>query len=151
VSEPTRQLDDELHARIVALTDEARAFEEKQEWVPATAKLEQALALVPEPQWDWEAATWLFIAIGDVAFQSGDYERAREAFRQAMLCPGAIGNPFVHLRRGQTFFELGEMKWAEEELAGAYMLEGVEIFEDEDPKYLAHLKTVLQPPATGDW
>jgi tetratricopeptide (TPR) repeat protein len=145
------ELDDALHARIVALSEEGNELQEIEEWEAAIAKFEEALQLVPEPKYNWQASMWLFVAIGDVAFESGQYERAREAFRQAMLCPGAIGNPFVHLRRGQTFFELGEMGWANDELAGAYMLAGTEIFEPEDPKYFEHLKTVLKPPASGKW
>lgn len=137
------ELEDELHARIVSLSEEANALQGDGRWEDAIAKFQEALTLVPEPKYKWEAGTWLFVAIGDAAFQAGQYERAREAFREAMLCPGAIGNPFVHLRRGQTFFELGEMQRAEEELTGAYMLEGKEIFAQEDPKYFERLKTVL--------
>jgi len=144
-------LDDDIHARIVALSEEGKEFERLEQWEEARSRFTAALALVPEPKWNWEASTWLFIVLGDVAFHRAEYEQATEAFRQAMLCPGAIGNPFVHLRRGQTFFELGEMKWAEEELAGAYMLEGTSIFEGEDPKYFEHLKTVLKPPKSGQW
>ena len=151
MSETPQELPDDLYARIVSLTDAAQEFEEIEEWDQARASLEQALALVPEPKWKWEAGTWIFTVLGDVEFQAGNYEGAREAFRQAMLGPGAIGNPFLHLRRGQTFFELGDMKWAEEELTGAYMLEGKDIFENQDPKYFEHLKTVLRPPANGEW
>lgn len=145
------ELDDALHARIVSLSDEGNTLQDASRWAEAIGKFEQALTLLPEPVHRWEAATWLFVAIGDAAFQAEEFLRSREAFRQAMLCPGAIGNAFVHLRRGQTFFELGEMNMAEEELAGAYMLEGAEIFATEDPKYFAHLKTVLKPPASGEW
>ena len=145
------QLDDELHGRIVALSEEGQALEEEERWAEAISKFQEALALVPEPKAKWEATTWLFMGIGDDAFQSGQYDRAREAFRQAMLCPGAIGNPFVHLRRGQVFFEVGDIKSADEELTGAYMLAGAEIFEREDPKYFEHLKTVLKPPRGGRW
>lgn len=145
------ELDDMLHARIVALSDEGNALQSDGRWEDAIRKFEQALTLLPHPIHRWEAATWLLVAIGDVAFQSEQFARAREALRQAMLCPGAIGNPFVHLRRGQTFYELGDIQMANEELAGAYMLDGVEIFESEDPKYLSHLKTVLRPPADGTW
>lgn len=61
-----------------------------------------------------------------------------------MHCPGAIGNPFVHLRLGQAQFELGDMTRAADELARAYMGAGDEIFEEQDPKYLAFLKTKIQ-------
>jgi tetratricopeptide (TPR) repeat protein len=151
MSDTPEALPDDLYDRIVALTNEAQEWEEIEEWHKARAALEQALALLPEPKWKWEASTWIFTVLGDIEFQAGNYDPAREAFRQAMLGPGAIGNPFLHLRRGQTFFELGEMKWATDELAGAYMLEGKEIFEDQDPKYFEYLKTVLQPPVNGEW
>ena len=75
-----------------------------------------------------------------------NYEEAREAFRDVMYCPGAIGNPFIHLRLGQVQFELGNLNRAGDELARAYMGKGEEIFEDEDPKYLAFVKTILVPP-----
>lgn len=148
---PMDELDDSLKARIDSLSEQGNELQEIEEWDAAIAKFEEALSLVPDPLYAHEASTWLFVAIGDVAFESGQYERAQEAFRQAVLCPGAIGNPFVHLRRGQTYFELGNMKKAEDELAGAYMLGGAGIFRDQDPKYFEHLKTVLRPPATGKW
>ena len=151
MSDTPETLPDDLYDRVVALTNEAQEWEEIEEWNKARAALEQALALLPEPKWNWEASTWIFTALGDIEFQAERYEPAREAFRQAILGPGAIGNPFIHLRRGQIFFELGEMKWAADELTGAYMLEGKEIFKDQDPKYFEYLKTVLRPPATGEW
>lgn len=67
-----------------------------------------------------------------------------------MHCPGAIGNPFLHLRLGQCQLELGNNDQAADELTRAYMAEGTTIFQDEDPKYLAFLKTQLKPPI-GDW
>ena len=145
------ELDDDLHARIAELSEEAKSFEEDGEWDADIGKLKEALALIPDPKYNWEASTWLFAGIGDDAFQAGQYEQARDALREAMLCPGAIDNPFIHLRRGETLFELGDMKGAEDALARAYMLEGSDIFEEEDPKYFDHLKTVLKPPPGGVW
>ena len=43
------------------------------------------------------------------------------------------------------------MPRANDELARAYMAAGKAIFDDEDPKYFNHLKTVLKPPANGKW
>jgi predicted Zn-dependent protease len=151
MSETPEALPDDLYDRIVELTNEAQEWEEIEEWDHARTALEKALALLPEPQWKWEASTWLWTVLGDIEFQAERFEQAREAFRQAMLGPGALGNPFLRLRRGQMFFELGDMKWAAEELAGAYMLEGKELFESQDPKYFEYLKTVLRPPGSGEW
>jgi hypothetical protein len=58
-----------------------------------------------------------------------------------MACPGALGNPFLHLRFGQCQFELGELDRAADELMRAYMAAGAEIFKDQDPKYIAFLKS----------
>ena len=145
------QLDDVLHTRIKLLAANGNQHLDAGRCDEAISNFEQALALLPHPVHKWDAATWLFVAIGDAAFQCRHHERAREALREAMLCPGAIGNAFVHLRRGQVFFELNDLARASEELASAYMLDGSAIFEQEDPKYFKHLKTVLKPPANGGW
>jgi hypothetical protein len=63
-----------------------------------------------------------------------------------MHCADAIGNAFLHLRLGQSQFELGSLDRAADELARAYMAAGREIFDSDDEKYLAFLRTRLQPP-----
>ncbi|HET7487314.1 MAG TPA: hypothetical protein VFJ85_05250 [Acidimicrobiales bacterium] len=97
--------------------------------------------LLPDPKEDWDAATWLLGSIADVSFQAGWYTNARRALDFVMYCPNAIGNPFLHLRRGQVLFEQGEYDGAADELIRAYMGGGPEIFESDDPKYLAFLRT----------
>ncbi len=56
------------------------------------------------------------------------------------------GNPFILLRLGQTYFELGNMKKAADELVRAYMGVGTEIFEGEDPKYFDLVRASILPP-----
>jgi hypothetical protein len=77
----------------------------------------------------------------------GDFERARTALQDAMHCPGAIGNPYIHLRLGETQFELGNIDRAKDELARAYMGGGDEVFEGDDPKYLRFIMEILRPAA----
>lgn len=144
-------IEEHVYAQIESLSAEGNALAGAGSFVDAIFAFESALKLVPDPVYNWEASTWLFTAIGDVAFQSNDFPRAQEALREAALCPGALDNPFVRLRRGQVFFELGDLPKAAEELAAAYMLEGAVIFENEEPKYFEHLKTVLRTPADGGW
>lgn len=103
----------------------------------AVEKYIEALELLPEPKTDWEACTWLLTAIDNANFKSKNYEHARAALTDAMHCPGAIGNSFIHLRFGQSQFELGNMQRADDELARAYVGAGKEIFSEEDPKYFA--------------
>jgi hypothetical protein len=62
-----------------------------------------------------------------------------------MYCPGAIGNPLIHLRLGQVQYELENFAKSKDELMRAYMCQGIEIFDGEDEKYFNFLKkeTVL--------
>ena len=89
------------------------------------------------------------MAVGDANFLGGDYTAGRDNLSNAMRCPGAIGNPFIHLRLGQCQLELGNADRAADELMRAYMGGGEEIFDGQDPKYLAFLRTKadLQPSA----
>jgi len=103
-----RELDAAVHEQIKAhcaagdKLAEARAFE------GAIAEYNKAWSLVPDPANDWEASTWILAAIADAAFLGGYLTSAREALQYAMTCPGAIGNPFLHLRFGQVLFDSGE-------------------------------------------
>jgi tetratricopeptide (TPR) repeat protein len=111
----------------------------------------EALELLPDPKSKWSEATWLFAALGDVYFLSQGYSQALQAFTDAMHCPGALGNPFLHLRLGQCQLEAGNLDRAADELARAYMGAGLGIFQQDDPKYFEFLKTRLKPPANGVW
>lgn len=97
---------------------------------------QQALAAA-DPA-DEDLAFWLYASIGDAQFQLGDYSAAYASEQEALKI-GGTGNPFVWLRLGQSAFELGNAKQATDALLSAYMLEGDEIFEDEDPKYRGSL------------
>jgi hypothetical protein len=105
--------------------------------------------LLPKPRTEWEAATWLLAAIGDVQFLLGEFAATQETLSLAMHAPGAIGNPFLHLLLGQVQLELGNTQRAADELARAYLLEGAQIFADDGPKYLAFIKSKLLPPEGG--
>ena len=138
-----------VHRTITQLSEAGDALAEKGQYREAIAKYEEALALIPAPKTDWEAATWLYTAIGDAHFLAGRFGPARDALAQAMRSPGAVGNPFIHLRLGQAQLELGDEARAADNLARAYLQEGVSIFEGADPKYLAFIKSKLRPPPGG--
>ena len=108
-----------------------------------------ALQRVPEPVEEHEASTWILAALGDLYFQAKDYPQAVTVLSDAMHCPGAIGNPFIHLRLGQAQLEVGNQARAADELSRAYMGGGGEIFDEDDPKYFAFLKTRIEAPAGG--
>jgi hypothetical protein len=105
----------------------------------------RGLELIPEPRSDWSATLWFLTAVGDAEWQTGDHESGRATWRDALLT-GGIGNPFVHLRRGQTLLELGAPDEAGNELLRALLIAGTSIFDDEDPKYLAFITSRAKPP-----
>lgn len=82
-------------------------------------------------------------SIGDIYFLQGKYEEAFDNFEDARnnLSGEGINNPFILLRLGQSAFELEKKELATENLLRAYMLEGKEIFEEDDKKYFEFLKS----------
>jgi tetratricopeptide (TPR) repeat protein len=135
------ELDDKTYARIEALCDEGDALADGEQFADALKRYWEAFDLIPEPKHEWEATLWVLGAIGDANFLNKDYTAARDNLANAMHCPGAIGNPFLHLRLGQSQFELGDLDRAADELTRAYAVAGDEIFESEDRKYFDFLKT----------
>ena len=91
------------------------------------SQYQQALKLLPEPIYLWEASTWLFTAIGDAYYFSEQYDRGLNAFLEAQKCPNALDNPFICMRIGECFYEIGNFEKAESYLLGAYMLDGKEV------------------------
>lgn len=135
------ELSEATHEAIKAFCATGDQLAEEEKYDAAIEEYHKAWHLIPEPKDQWEAATWVLAAIADAYFLSGQYLRAKQALTVAMGCPGAIGNPFLHLRFGQVRFELDELDRAADELIRAYMGAGEEIFENEDSKYFDFLKT----------
>jgi tetratricopeptide (TPR) repeat protein len=141
-------LSDELYRRIKSLCKDGDALVKLGQYPAALQRYWAAWDLLPEPQTDWKAATWILAAIGDANFLARDYVAGRDNLSLVMHCPDALGNPFLHLRLGQCQFELGNLDRAADELARAYMGAGADVFDGAD-KYFAFLKTRLQPPPGG--
>jgi hypothetical protein len=141
----------EINAKVMALSKEGDELVRASKYREATTKYITALELLPEPITQWEACTLILTSIGNANFLSKNFEQAKLALSDAMHCPKAIGNPFIHLRLGQSQLELGNKPRAGDELARAYMGGGKEIFANENSKYFEFLKTVLKPPANGKW
>lgn len=139
--EPT-ELPDELYEQIESLSEAGNECSDNEDHEGAIENWRQALALLPEPQLDWEAATWLYASLGDAYYQSADYEMAKDALYTALNCPDGQANPFIHYMLGKTLLRLND-EGAIDELLRAYMLDGVDIFdsdEDEGPDCLKLLE-----------
>src|SRR5262249_45141020 len=116
-----KMLRDDLHERITLFSQEGDNLVNACDYVSGLRKYHQAWALLPEPREEWEAATWLLSAIGDAHFLARDFEKSIAAFTNALRCPDGLGNPFIHLRLGESYFELGDVRRAQDELTRAYM------------------------------
>ena len=89
-------LSDDVHERIKGLCQAGDAAVDAKDYKGAVVKYRDAWNLIPEPQLDWEAATWVLTAIADAYLLNGDHAYARDALQYAMHCPNGLGNPYIH-------------------------------------------------------
>ena len=109
----------------------------------ALKEYNRAFDLVPEPKRQWEASVWLLAAIGDCYFWMKDFCTALGYFRKLMTEYEEYGNPFTRLRYGECLYETGDEQPAKEHLLAAYAMEGKELFEECDSKYLRVISSLL--------
>lgn len=138
------QLSDSTHADIAALCKQGDDLAREGHLEEGKNKYVAALRLLPENHREWEAATWIYAAIGDVHFQMKNYDKAFKCFYNAAQCPKGLGNPYIHLRLGQLYYEQERLDKAADELTRAYMGAGIAIFMEDDPKYLEFLETKIE-------
>ena len=141
MKKPELELDDAVYDAVTKFCADGDELAKSGRYEDAIAEYNKAWKMIPSPQNDWEASTWILAAIADACFLSGFMTSAREALEYAMTCPKAIGNPFLHLRLGQVLYEAGELDKSADELIRAYMGAGRRIFELDDKKYWTFLKS----------
>jgi tetratricopeptide (TPR) repeat protein len=138
-------MEDARHERIAGLCALGEELVRQRELASALLKFREALALIPRPVEEHDAAPRVLTALGDTCFQLGRYSEGRHALQGAARSSGGLGTPFIHLRLGQCELELGNPERAMEELSRAYKLGGEALFEGNDPKYLAFVKSQPRP------
>lgn len=136
-------MDDKSYQIIQELCEQGDELVDEEQYDAAIEKYNKALSLIPEPKYYYEAATWVYTAIGDALFWQNSYKQALKMFQEALKCPDGIGNPFILLRIGECFFETGSFDNAKNYLLQAYMVEGEEIFENDDDKYFEFIKDLI--------
>lgn len=125
------------------LCNEGDTLVEEGEVDHAIRKYLTALNLVPIPKNEWEASTWIYTALGDAYFINEEYVFAKNNYFNALNCPDGISNPLILLNLGESLVECGEIDKAKDYLLKAYMLEGYEIFSEEDEKYYELIKDLI--------
>lgn len=131
-----------------ALCERGNAAMEDERYAEAAQSFWQGWELLPEPKLNWDASLWLLASLGDSQYLSNNLQGAHDYFRYALQAPEGTGNGFVWLRLGQCLALLGDKEAAVDPLARAYLLEGAEIFEDEDPEFLRLATSQLEPCAS---
>jgi len=117
----------------------------------AISAYKRGLSALPRPRSQWTASLWFKTAIGDAQWFDRDYAAASRTWVSAIIA-GALGNPFVHMRLGQTLLELGREHGARNELLRALMIGGVRVFQEEDPRYFQFIASrALPPPGCESW
>ncbi len=136
---------EELREEIDRLAEEGNDLMDVSKYAEAERVFRRGLELIPQPREKWSATVWFLCGIGDAQWCAGDHQHGLDTWRDALLC-GGLGNPFVHLRRGQTLYELGDQKEAANELLRALLLGGEDLFADEPRQYWEFVTSVAKPP-----
>lgn len=122
------------------LGDQKAKFEHLDE---ALSFYKKALEQIPNPKMNWEIALQVFTALADCYFNLGSWDLANEYYNKALLCPDGVEYGYIWLGLGQSYFEIGNLEKAKDCLMSAYMLEGIEIFEDQDNKYFSLIEKFI--------
>lgn len=137
------ELDPALYEKIKEHSDEGERLFYDGRFPEALKEYSKALDLIPEPKQRWEASVWVLAAIGDCYFWLKDFGAALGCFRKLMVEYEEYGNPFTRLRYGECLYETGNEELAREHLLAAYAMEGKELFEECDKKYLSVISGLL--------
>lgn len=135
-------LGDELTTKVKQLCYRGYQHYDEGDYQRALRTFYQAWLLLPKPQTRWREAGWVLTAIGDSYFRTRQYKQSCEALRSALLCPVAGRSPFLHMRYGQSLYELGDEEDALQQLQTAFELGGSEVFAREHVKYRLALDAI---------
>lgn len=142
-------LSDELHKKIVTFSEKGNDFFDDDNFSAAQAEYEAAFKLIPLPKNNYEASSWLLAGIGDCLYYQKSYQKALETFKYGEACEGGL-NAFIWLRIGECYAELEDIPNAREFLLRAYMMEGEEMFTEEDVKYQVIIQDLIDMDETKE-
>ena len=136
-------LEPNAYDRIKEYSDKGETLFYEGRFSEALREYNKAFDVIPEPKQRWEASVWLIAAMGDCYFWLKEFDVALEYFRKLMAEYEEYGNPFTRLRYGECLYETGNEQLAKEHLLAAYSMEGRELFEECDVKYLRIISDLL--------
>jgi tetratricopeptide (TPR) repeat protein len=146
-------LPDDVAEAIETLAEQGDALASMGQRAAAINIYQRAISMLPEPRFQWQAFMWFHTAIGDALYLDAQFEAALPHWVSAILS-GGLANPFIHMRRGQCLWALGQAQEATNELSRAFLLGGAELFDGEAhcQDHLEHVTALLKPPqGRADW
>jgi hypothetical protein len=79
------ELPDAVHSQIASRCGRGDALVEAKDYAAAIAEYQAAWDLVPEPKSEWEAGSWILIAMGDAFYGRCDYQMAEDCLRKSVV------------------------------------------------------------------
>jgi tetratricopeptide (TPR) repeat protein len=134
---------DQLDSKIAEITRRAKNYSFDGKHQASIDEYHNALDLIGQNVKKSKHAVMLYSGIGEVYFLQQKWEEALEYYGNAVQSEGGLGEPLIHLRLGQLRYELDQKEKAKDELLRAYMGGGEKYFEDENPKYLALISSLI--------
>lgn len=121
------QLPENLYTSLSSLADQGNTLLDQDQPKEAIRIWREALALLPEPADQWQAAFWLYASMGEAYYQLAAFNEAITMFNQAASYPEAGDNPYPYYMLGKCYWHLKHER-APELLLKAYDLDGEGIF-----------------------
>lgn len=137
-------LDEEIYEKINELLDSAEDDVRICEFDKAMDKYNQALNLLEDDIEEYDISTMIYASMGDAMYLAGDYDKAKNAFYDAMDCPGGIANPYILFRLGQCFYDCGNTEKAKEYFIRTYMMDGINLFNTSNKKYFKVIENMVE-------
>lgn len=132
--------DEEILEKYNEICSEADKLVEDECYDKAIEKFKKALSILPDG--DWQCQPYAYAGLGECYKERNDYETALKYYYDAYT-EDTLDNPYILLSIGICYYELNNWKQAREFLLRAYMVEGTEIFEDEE-EYLDVIKDLIE-------
>lgn len=137
------RLEGEIYNKVKELCGEADKHVLICEFDQAIEKYNQALELFQGDIEEYEESIMIYAAMGDAYCLAGEYKRARNYFYNALDCSNGIANPYILFRLGECLYECDEKYKAQEYFIRTYMMDGLNLFEKGDKKYLDLIKLMI--------
>jgi tetratricopeptide (TPR) repeat protein len=131
--EQAAELPEDIQSQMEALSEQGEEAMDQGRYEEALDCYNQALGILPEPRENWEAYVWLKAALGDACFLMERLDDGLDHFYEAYTSAGPQNvNPFIVYRLGQIYKRMDDEENAVDFLMRAWMLEGEDVFEDEE-------------------